>query len=223
MNRKMKRRLAVVSGVVVVVVIVVAAIVAGGQAARSITIAQALSGDYTSQKVQVTGNVVTGSFSLTSDSAAFWLYDEEADEDAEHPLQVVYHGSVSATFGNGVQAIATGRLDDHGVLQATELVTKCPSKYESGTDALTVAQLIGYGDQVIDKPVKVRAQVVGSLALPGAALRFQVADDASSTPTLGVNFDGALPDVFASGSEVVLTGSIAVDGVFYATDVALEG
>ena len=45
------------------------------------------------------------------------------------------------------------------MLNASELVTKCPSKYENATNALTVSQLTGYGDEVVDKPVKVAGAV----------------------------------------------------------------
>ena len=143
--------------------------------------------------------------------------------DRPSQLHVTYEGAVSATFGNEVSAIVTGRMGEGDELLATELVTKCPSKYESGVDALTVAQIISYGEQVYGKPVKVAAYLApNTLTVPGKAVRFSVADEATAgATTLDVRFDGALPDAIADGMMLVLTGSMSADGIFHATDVAL--
>ena len=114
-------------------------------------------------------------------------------------------------------------LEDGGVLHATELVTKCPSKYENASSALSVSRLLEYGDQVVDKPVKVSGTVqAGSLKAASAGDRFVLADP-DSGKTLPVAFDGALSDEIAEGSSLVVTGSLSADGRFTATDVALEG
>ena len=218
----MKRRVIVVSGIIVLVVIVVLAIVAGGSAAKSITVAEAVGGAYAGKKVQVAGNVVPGSFSITEKAVTFSVY-EPADGAAGATLPVVYEGAVSATFGNDVSAIVTGLLDADGTLYATQLVTKCPSKYESGVDALTVAKALEYGSQIQDKPVKVAAILTpGTLSLPGSAVRFQLADDAAASATLKVQYDGAIPDTVGDGTPLVVTGSLGADGIFHATDVALS-
>lgn len=70
-------------------------------------------------------------------------------------LEVRYDGAASSTFGNDVTAICTGKINDAGVLECSELVTKCPSKYENADSALTVEQLLGYGESVYGKVVKV--------------------------------------------------------------------
>ena len=221
MQKNMKRRLAVVSGVIVIVVVVVLAIVAGGTAAKSLTVAEAATGEHSGQKVQVAGNVVTDSFTIEVGKVVFSIYDPDDNSGAQ--VHVTYEGAVSATFGNEVSAIVTGRMGEGDELLATELVTKCPSKYESGVDALTVAQIISYGEQVYDKPVKVAAYLApNTLTVPGKAVRFSVADEATAgATTLDVQFDGALPDAIADGMMLVLTGSMSADGIFHATDVAL--
>ena len=102
-------------------------------------------------------------------------------------------------------------------------MTKCPSKYENASSALSVSRLLEYGDQVVDKPVKVSGTVqAGSLKAAGAGDRFVLADH-DSGKTLPVAFDGALSDEIAEGSSLVITGSLSADGRFTATDVALEG
>lgn len=221
MNKKMKRRMAVVTGVIVIVLIVVLAIVGSGTSAKSVSVAEAASGTYADQRIQVSGNVVDNSFSTVDDVLTFDIYDPEGDESVQ--LRVRYDGGVSATFGNDVTAICTGKMGADGVLAASELVTKCPSKYESGTDALDVAQLLGYGSDIRDTTVKVAGTVkAGTLSAAGQGDRLVLVgtDGAAELP---VRFDGAIPDAVADGSALVVTGSLQADGSFAATDVALEG
>ncbi len=221
MNTKMKRRLGVVTGVIVIVLIVVLAVVGGNSAARTVTVAEAaeLKSD---AKIQVSGNVVENSFASNGDVLTFEIYDSEADPSGGTKLAVHYDGGVSATFGNEVTAICTGKKNSEGVLVCSELVTKCPSKYENAEGSLTIGRLLGYGDSIIDKPVKVSGSVkAGSLAGVNAAERF-VITDAETGDELHVKYDGALSDEVADGSAVVLTGSISDSGAFVATDVALE-
>ena len=45
-------------------------------------------------------------------------------------LQVVYVGVKPDLLRNEAQAILTGRMDDDGVFQASELLLKCPTRYE---------------------------------------------------------------------------------------------
>ena len=226
MRKNMKKRLFVVSGIIVVVVIVVLAIVAGGSAAKSLTVAEAASGTHAGEKVQVSGNVVTDSFTIEVGKAVFSLYDPADPTGAK--LRVTYEGAVSSTFGNEVSAIVTGRMTEAGELLATELVTKCPSKYESGVDALTVDQILSYGEQVYGKPVKVTGQLAAAtLTTPGKAVRFCLTNDpnghaAGDWAMLDVQYDGALSDGIADGVTLVVTGSMGEDGRFHATDVALE-
>ena len=222
MNSKTKRRMGVATGLIAIVLIVVLAIVGGNSAARTVSVAEAieLQDDV---KLQVTGNVVENSFDFDGDALTFRIYDQKADPVAKNQLDVRYDGSVSATFGNEVTAICTGKKGSDGVLVCSELVTKCPSKYENATDALSVSDLIGYGDAVLNKPVKVVGVVkAGSLMGVDAHERFVVLDG-ESTADLHVKYAGALPDKISECSQVVLTGSIGADGSFTATDVALKG
>ena len=102
-------------------------------------------------------------------------------------------------------------------------MTKCPSKYENADSALTVEQLLGYGESVYGKVVKVAGSVgAGSLKAAGQGDRF-ILVDTEAGDSVPVVFEGALSDEVAEGSTVVLTGSLGDDGKFAATDVALEG
>lgn len=223
MNTKLKRRLAVVTGVIIMVVILLLAVVGGGTAAKTVTVAQAI--DYQPDaKIQVTGTVVDNSFEIADDVLTFEIFDATADPAGTARLTVRYDGGVSATFGNEVTAICTGKKNAEGILVCSELVTKCPSKYESATGALSIADLYGYGDNVLDKPVKVAGLVqAGTLAGVDAPVRFTLEDTQDASVTLPIAFTGALSDDIADGSSLVITGSINAQGVFTATDVSLEG
>ena len=221
MNTKTKRRMMAVTGIIVIVLVVILAVVGSSGAAKSATIADALAGKYADQKIQVTGNVVENSYTTEDNVLTFAIYDKDGNPTDQ--LKVRYEGGVSATFGNDVTAICTGKIASDGVLHATELVTKCPSKYENATNALTISRLLEYGESVYDKPVKVSGTVqAGSLKAAGSSERFVLADPDSSE-TLSVAFDGALSDEIAEGSSLVVTGNLSADGKFTATDVALEG
>ena len=222
MNSKTKRRMIAVTGVIVIVAILLLAIVGGNSAAKTMSVAEAaeLQDDV---KIQVSGNVVENSFTIDGDTLTFSIYDPEADPAAAVSMPVRYDGGVSATFGNDVTAICTGKKDAQGVLVCSELVPKCPSKYESGLDALSVSDLQGYGQKVIDKTVKVTGAIKsGSLASVDANERFVIVDEKPGVE-LPVRYTGALSDDMGEGAHVVLTGAIGSDGVFAATAVALEG
>lgn len=221
MNAKMKKRMIAVSGVIVIVLILVLAFVGGNTAATTMSIAEAAENPQAGQKVQVSGNVVQDSFSTSNDVLTFKIYDPEGDPATQ--LEVRYDGAASSTFGNDVTAICTGKINDAGVLECSELVTKCPSKYENADSALTVEQLLGYGESVYGNVVKVAGSVgAGSLKAAGQGDRF-ILVDAETGDSMPVVFEGALSDGIADGSAVVLAGSLGADGKFAATDVALEG
>jgi len=227
MNAKMKKRLIAVTGVIVIVAIVLLAVVGGGSAAKTVKVAEALQVK-DDAKIEVTGNVVENSFAIDGNGLTFAIYDAEADPAAAVTLPVHYEGGVSATFGNDVTAICTGRMNSQGVLECAELVTKCPSKYESVEGALTIADLMEYGDKVIDKPVKVAGVIAaGTLVGVDSDIRFSITDEAAPDGVepmlLRVRYDGGLPEEVVVGSRVVLTGALAADGSFVATNVALEG
>jgi cytochrome c-type biogenesis protein CcmE len=259
-NKRLKRRLVVVTGVVFIVVLVILAVV-NGTASKTVTVAQAASGAYNGTKVQVTGKVVDDSYTIDGNLLSFSIYDDSAEAEAASTadapaagtggqggtsasagqdaapttqgsqatqgsrpqLKVVYDKGISATFGNQVEAICTGVINEEGVLVCTELVTKCPSKYESSTDALSVAQLLSYGEGIVGKPVRLSGAVrEGTLKPVGQEERFVLAGQ-DQGEDLPVVYEGALPDEVRDDAELVVTGSLDSSGRFVATDVALRG
>ena len=222
MNAKLKRRLAVVTGVIIIVVIVVLAVVGGSTSAKSVTVAEALSGQYVNARVKVSGNVVDNSYYTEDNVLVFDIYD--ADASSADKLTVRFDGGVSSTFGNGVTAICTGKITEDGVLEASELITKCPSKYENASSALSVSELLDYGSDIQDKTVKITGMVQeGSVSDATAEVRFVLQDTSDEQTSISICYDGALSDEVGGGAMVVITGALQQDGTFLATEVALEG
>ena len=233
MNARLKRRLLAVTAVVIVVFIVMLAVVTAGTTARSVSVAEVLAGDVTEgERVEVTGIVTDDSYSMDGTTATFAITDDDSDENASatgstsaDALTVTYDGAISATFGAGITAICTGVLGSDGTLEASELVTKCPSKYEDSSDSLTVTELLAYGDDIVSTTVKVSGTVTSDgIAGADEAVRFTLTDstdDSTESATLDVSYDGALSDDVTAGATLVVTGSLSADGTFSAADVAL--
>jgi cytochrome c-type biogenesis protein CcmE len=226
MNLKSRRRLIVGGGLILIIVAVVLALSLGGGGAKVMDVNQALTGAAAGQKIQVTGQVVKDSYQINGDNLTFRIQEEPSGADAataaEPGLLVSYNGGVSNTFGNGVEAICTGKLDDQGTLICSNLVTKCPSKYTSGVSALTISQLLSYDKKsIVDQPVQVTGTLKsGSLQPVTQTVRFVLTD--SQGRQLEVVYTGAIPDGVGDDSQLVLTGSLGADGRFNATQVVLS-
>lgn len=175
------------------------------------------------ERVKVSGAVVAGSWDKKTDPMTFEIRDE-FDQTGNGPtVRVVYSGAVPSTFGDGVTAILTGEYGEDGTIYAGEMITKCPSKYESASGAYEVGQYVATSEQMVGITVRVAGTVkAGTIVPPGGAVRFTVVDKNDPSVELNVFWEGALPDGMVDGSNVVLTGSVHDTGVFDATNVAIE-
>lgn len=215
MNKSAKRRLVVVGGIVVIAMLVIVAIAGSGGSASSLSIADVLGGNYDGKKVQVSGAVVADSLTSEGSTAVFKIAPEGVDAgDSEQALTVQYDGALPATFGTGVVAICTGLVDGK-TLEATEMVTKCPSKYESAEGSLTVKGLLDQKDTMMFKDTKVCGYVKGEISDAQADFRFTIE---SQGETLKVVYDGGLDEAVTDGTALVISGHLDSDGVFVATE-----
>ena len=83
-----------------------------------------------------------------------------------------------------------------------------------------MSKLLGYGEQIYDKPVKVQGVLKPqSLADVSADVRFMLVDTDDGTE-LPVSYASAIPTTVKDSSELILTGSLQNSGVFAATDLA---
>lgn len=217
MNKKAKKRLIVVTLLIVVIAVVILAVVGGSGAAETLSVSEAASGDYADSRVQVSGTVVDNSYVNSNDGISFDVFDPDNQDAIIH---VIYEGAVPATFGNGVTAISTGTMQADGSLLASELLTKCPSKYESAEGSLTVSNLLESASSLEGQEVKLAGYVKeGTLVAAGEGDRFTLY---SQDQEIAVVYDGALPEDVTDDSSVILTGSLASNGKFIATAVAQE-
>jgi cytochrome c-type biogenesis protein CcmE len=223
-NKRARQRLI---GVTIIVLIVVAALIfgasttgAGGAYKKTVS---EIVGDkaLVGKQVQVQGPVVKGSWKPGAKPFVFSISDA-ASPNAE-PLKVIWDRPVPSAFGDGTTAIVTGIVGEDGSVTAKTLITQCPSKYASATGALTVTELLKADMQNASATFHVTGYVVNGTILPaGGAERFSVGTTSAGIEKVAVAYDGALPQGMVDGSKVVISGSLGDDGVFLATDVAID-
>jgi cytochrome c-type biogenesis protein CcmE len=91
-------------------------------------------GSPVSGTVRLSGYVAEGS--IERDDAGLAVRFQMRSEDGEQSVPVSYDprkggGRVPDTFKEGSQVVVTGSADESGVFHATQLLAKCPSKYEA--------------------------------------------------------------------------------------------
>lgn len=79
--------------------------------------------------IRVKGTVVVGSYKHEEGTTVHtWKI---ADKDGERQLDVYYGRAVPDVFQEGGEVVVDGARNAEGVLVATEVTAKCPSKYEN--------------------------------------------------------------------------------------------
>jgi cytochrome c-type biogenesis protein CcmE len=89
------------------------------------------------KKVQLKGAWVKdkeSSFDPQKGQFSFWLVDDNGQE-----CKVVLDGAAPNNFELATSVVAKGRFTDEGYFHATEVLTKCPSKYEAQPSELKKA------------------------------------------------------------------------------------
>jgi cytochrome c-type biogenesis protein CcmE len=219
MNNRARNRLI---GVTVIILGIAAAVFFGsgaGTGAYTKTVDEAV-GDASlvGQRVKVSGSVIAGSWDKKTNPMKFRIRTEGKTSGPE--LAIVYTGAAPNTFGNDTVAIVTGTLEPGGSMKADDMITKCPSKYSSGTGAISVTDLLKA--QAKAQPV----QVVGYLKAKSLDLEGKGAERfiLTSTPTGGdelrVQFAGSMPAGTADGVQLVVGGEYDSTGVVAASSVA---
>lgn len=77
------------------------------------------------KNVRVNGVVMPGSIVQETDTLTL----EFTLAEGGNSLPVIYHGVVPDAFAAGKEVVVAGYLNADGILQADEILTKCPSKY----------------------------------------------------------------------------------------------
>jgi cytochrome c-type biogenesis protein CcmE len=222
-NKRARMRLL---GVTAIILIVIGAILFStrSSAAAYETITQVSKGGLkVGDRVKVGGAVVAGSWNKQSNPMKFTIREENDSAGTGPTLKVVYSGTAPNTFGDGVVAIVTGSLAKGGIVEANEMITKCPSKYESASGAIPVAELGAGKSMVGNSGIQTTGFVKPNSLSSNPAQRFTLSEKADGTgKSVVVKFSGALPDTVKDGVEVVVTGTLQDGGIFDATAVALS-
>ena len=79
---------------------------------------------FADKNVRIAGNVTAGTIERQGSTLRFTM------SDGQNSLPVVYKGVVPDSFKAGIEAVVLGKLNSEGIFEATELLPKCPSKYE---------------------------------------------------------------------------------------------
>lgn len=174
------------------------------------------------ERVKVGGTVVGGSWDKQTSPMVFTIRDEADAAGSGPTIKVIYSGPAPSAFGDGTVAIVTGILGSDGTVTATDMITKCPSKWESA-DPMPMADLLAKGDTVVGKPVRTTGYVkAGTISDKPAAERFVVTERVDGTGgSAVVAYSGTLPSGMTDGAQVVLSGKFDSLDRFTATGVEL--
>lgn len=85
------------------------------------------------EPVTVAGQIVGNSVSW--EPSHVYLQFSIHDAGSPKTLRVLYHGLRPDDFTNGWPVIVTGTVGSNGILQASQLEIKCPSKYDAKSQA----------------------------------------------------------------------------------------
>jgi cytochrome c-type biogenesis protein CcmE len=126
--RKRSGRVKFLAGGVVVVAIVVYLVVTSiqGATAEYLNVQQVQAQANLDRIVRVSGTIVGDT--INWDSQTMDLRFELSDDTGRLP--VYYNGLRPDMFRDGATAIVEGKVGTDGVFQASQLLLKCPSKYE---------------------------------------------------------------------------------------------
>jgi cytochrome c-type biogenesis protein CcmE len=123
------KRLRLVVGFLVIIAAVVVLI---ARANRSnmvyyVTVSELLAKgqDADSRGLRVTGKVVPGTIERQEMNLRFQMTD------GQHAIPISYRGVVPDTFGEDGEVVVEGKYSPGGSFEASFLMAKCPSKYES--------------------------------------------------------------------------------------------
>ena len=130
-NPWLNPKLIIVAGVIIAAVGFLVFNAMGSSMAYFKTVAELeQSGELTTgETFRVGGNVVPGSIErdIATNELRFTLTD------GTNTLPVVYNGVVPDIFTEDVEVVAEGAVGPDGTMQASTLLTKCPSRFEVAT------------------------------------------------------------------------------------------
>jgi cytochrome c-type biogenesis protein CcmE len=129
-NTKARTRLLIATGVIVAVFVVGVVYVVSREGAYYRQVSELAGGEYVGKNVKVGGRVLGDSLTHGDSGFAFDIQDLTGEADT---VKVEYDGQVPDTFGPGADVVVLGTYSESaagGLITASQVQTKCPSKYE---------------------------------------------------------------------------------------------
>jgi len=129
----MRKKTYIIGGIIIFIALCSLGFVAfRGAATYYYTVAEILSkaNSLNGQTVRVAGPVVVNSLEVSKspvNSAKFVMHDRD---NTQLVLTITYQGTLPDAFKEGTDAVAEGKLNPNGVFEASQIIVKCPSKYE---------------------------------------------------------------------------------------------
>ncbi|TLM74805.1 MAG: cytochrome c maturation protein CcmE [Actinobacteria bacterium] len=212
MNKRARVRLIVVA-VAIAIIGVSAYLVLQGSGQQMLTVADVAGGKVdVGERVKVNGIVIGDSWAGSANPMRFEIKDADKPEPT---LKVVYARAVPSGFGDKTNATVTGKLNAAGEFEAVEMMTTCPSKYDS-QKPFTIAELQAQKAALTNNTVRITAYVVD----PGDGARIVLGTTADGGTMLDVVVAGGTAGL-TKGAQVEAAGQLGSDGVFMATGVTV--
>lgn len=103
---------------------------------------------YLNKRVQILGTIVNGSTQIRENGTLIFNLT-----DGKTTIKVSYQGNPPQNFREGEQVVVIGELVSFCMMEASQILVKCPSKYESG------------GDSLLAEPIFLTALLLGLAAI----------------------------------------------------------
>lgn len=125
----MKKRLLIGGGIILIAVIYLLYLSFGSSVSYYVTVSEFYDriDELDDTNIRLAGNVADGSIGWDAGELELTFTLTEGGRD----MPVVYHGAQPSGFKGGSTVLAEGKYRSDGIFQASQLILKCPSKYES--------------------------------------------------------------------------------------------
>ena len=217
MNKRARNRLIIAAAIILVVAAVGFMLSMGdSQEIKSVSGLLADPSKVVGTRIKVTGLVIGESWNGKTNPMRFEIRDETTTTAGPAVLKVEYTGVAPGGFGDKTKATLTGELGSDGVFKATDMLTVCPTKYQT-KQVMSVDQLLA--DKAI---VETTVGLAGYGTGPATADGFEISSRVDGGGTVAIKTTAALPAGIGRGAFVEVTGELLKDGTFRASKVQVK-
>jgi cytochrome c-type biogenesis protein CcmE len=127
--RIMKKKFLIGGGVILIAVVYLLYLSFGSSVSYYVTVSEFFdrSDELHDTNIRVAGKIADASIEWNAADLELIFTITEGDES----LPVIYHGAQPSGFKEGSNILVEGKYNSNGTFRASQLILKCPSKYES--------------------------------------------------------------------------------------------